>query len=84
MLLIDHIGTKRRGRIRVRSRYELLAQARDTTTSVQDDTDSLASLASLLAAVARTPRVPPILPGTEVAGRYLVTGVGWEPSLLLG
>ncbi len=37
--------------------------------------DSLASLAGLLAAVARTPHVPPVVPGTEIAGRYLVVGV---------
>lgn len=43
--------------------------------SVVSEGDSLASLASLLAAVAQTPRVPPIVPGTLVAGRYLVTGV---------
>ncbi|HEY3021585.1 MAG TPA: serine/threonine-protein kinase, partial [Solirubrobacteraceae bacterium] len=41
----------------------------------EEPTDSLASLASVLAAVAKTPRVPPILPGTEIAGRYLVVGV---------
>jgi WD40 repeat protein/tRNA A-37 threonylcarbamoyl transferase component Bud32 len=42
---------------------------------VDEPSDSLGSLASLLAAVARTPRVPPLVPGSEVAGRYLVTGV---------
>jgi len=47
----------------------------DDQDSGLDVDSSLASLASLLVAVARTPRVPPLLPGVEIADRYLVTGV---------
>src|SRR5262249_27179253 len=58
------------------SKLALVAKPLSSTERAQDAAaPSLASLASLLAAVARTPRVPPLVPGTEIAGRYLVVGV---------